>query len=168
MKNAIYATIFLLSLLSGNAVFGQSCGVIYVTPTGASSGAAGTKANPASLAYGLTLATGTYNRIWLASGTYSISQPLQLVSNTTIEGGFDAVTWIKSNATPSVIHRDNSNVIPAPANALVGLSGNSVSNFRLQDLTIQVDNANTPQTSVYGIHLNGCSNYNIVRCYVTS
>ena len=165
-----YKFLLLAVLLSGfgHFSFSQQCNVIYVTPNGASAGAAGTRANPASLTYGLSLANGVDNLIWMAAGNYPLSSPLQLVSNVTLEGGFDPVTWIKSNATPTVIQKDNTNVIPAPANALVALAGLTISNFRLQDLTITVANATTPVTSVYGVYLNGCSNYNIVRCSVTS
>ncbi len=76
----------------------QECDIIYVTTTGANSGAAGTKANPASLNYGLTLVSGTANKVWIATGTYNITIPIQLVSNLTLEGGFDGTTWIISNS----------------------------------------------------------------------
>ena len=151
-----------------NNLSAQQCDIIYVTPNGASSGTAGTKANPANFTYGLSLVSATANKIWMAQGTYTISLPIQLVSNITLEGGFDATTWIKSNGTPSIIHKDNSNLIPAPANALVAITGLNISGFRLQDLTLQVDNAPGNSNSVYGVYLNGCSNYNIVRCNVTT
>jgi len=144
------------------------CNVIYVSPNGANSGNAGTRLNPASLTYGLTLVGGQSTTLWLAEGTYNISTPINLVSNITIEGGFDPATWIKSNATPTILHKDNSNMIPAPANALVAVIGNAVSGFRLQDLTITEDDATGISGSAYGIYLNACSNYNIVRCNVTS
>lgn len=166
MKKCFLSILFIY--LSVFFVFSQECGVIYVTPNGATSGVAGTRANPANLTYGLTLVSAQNNRLWLASGTYNLLQPLQLISNVVIEGGFDASTWVKSNSTATVLLKDASNVIPAPANALVAIAGLNVNNFRLQDLTIQVASANTPQTSVYGIYLNGCSNYNIVRCNVTT
>lgn len=161
---------FLLLLLLFLSIkgFTQECGIIYATPTGASNGAAGTKANPANLVYGLTLVSAQNSRLWLAAGTYNITQALQLPSNVIIDGGFDASTWIKSNSTPSIISKDASNVVPTPANALVGISCINISNFELHDLTIQVASANTPQTSVYGIYLNGCSNYKIVRCHVST
>jgi gliding motility-associated-like protein len=167
MKKYYLFLVAFFVILGNKQIVAQQCDVIYVTPTGASSGAAGTKANPASLTYALTLVTAASNKIWMAQGNYSLAQPIQLISNVTIEGGFDAATWIKSNATPTVIAKDNSNVIVA-ANALVAFAGNAVSNFRLQDLTITVANAVGAQTSVYGIYLNGCSNYNIVRCNVTT
>ncbi len=156
-----------LSFFMAHPSFAQECGVVYVTTTGVSSGVAGTRANPASLAYGLTLVSPSAQRVWLGAGTYTISAPIQLVNNIIIEGGFDA-SWVKSNATPSIISRDNTNIIGAPANALAAIGGLNVSGFRLQDLTIQVANATTPVTTVYGVYLNGCSNYNVVRCTIKS
>ncbi len=164
MKKSVLAIILLYAF----KLFTQECGIIYVSPTGAGSGLAGTRANPANLVYGLSLVSAQNSRLWLATGTYNLAQPLQLVSNITIEGGFDAATWVKSNATPSILAKDATNVLPLPANALVGIAGLNISNFRLQDITIQVAAAVTAQTSVYGIYLSGCSNYNIVRCVVTT
>jgi gliding motility-associated-like protein len=165
-KQLLSWVIILGSFLSVSA---QQCDIIYVTPNGNSSGTAGTRANPASLTYGLTLASsGAVSRVWLASGTYNFSFPLQLANNMILEGGFDPVTWIKSNATPTVLIKDNTNLFAAPANALVAIIGTSVSGFRLQDLTLQVVAAPGIGNSVYGIYLSGCSNYNIVRCNVTT
>ncbi|MCE9539078.1 MAG: hypothetical protein K8R85_07660, partial [Bacteroidetes bacterium] len=146
----------------------QECSIIYVSPTGVSSGTAGTISNPASLAYGLTLVSSTNNLLWLSTGTYLISNILSIPSNVTIEGGFDASTWIKSTVSHSIIDRDATNPLPSPFNALVGLAGNAATNFRLQDLTINIANAPGNQISVYGIYLSGCSNYNITRCTVTT
>ncbi len=149
--------------------FSQECGIIFVTPNGATSGIAGTRANPANLTYGLSLVTANDNVLWLAMGTYPVTQTLQIPSDVTIEGGFDPGNqWIKSNTTATILAKDASNVIPPPANALVGLAGLNASNFRLQDLTITVPDATTPQGSVYGIYLSGCSDYDIVRCEVTT
>lgn len=145
----------------------QECGVIYVASNGASSGAAGTRANPANLSYGLQLVTAQNNRIWMQQGVYNLSQPLQLINNVIIDGGFDA-SWIKSNVTPTVLRKDASNIIPLPANALVAIAGINVSNFSLHDLTIEMADAPGVAVTTYGIYLSGCSNYNIVRCNVTS
>ncbi len=161
--------LFLLTLfLFSSFLNAQQCDVIYVTPNGATSGAAGTKANPADLNYGLSLVTVTANQLWLASGTYTISTALFIPSNVTIEGGFNSVTWAKSNGTPSIIFRDANNPAGPPANGLFGLVGVSVSGFRLQDLTITTANAPGNGITVYGIYLDGCSNYNITRCEVST
>ena len=162
-------SLFLLSLILSaiNPAFSQECDVIYVTPAG-SPAAAGTRANPTDLLHGLSLVSATANRVWLAAGTYNISQTLQIPSDVTIEGGFAAGTWIKSNSAASIIHKDATNALPPPAFALIAVGANGASNFRLQDLTITVDNASTPQISVYGLGLVGCSNYFIVRCTINT
>jgi len=159
---AALAYFIILSSLS----FGQECGIIYVTPSGATSGVAGTKANPASLLYGLTLVTPTDTIVWLADGNYPISNTLSIPNGVTIEGTFNPITWEKTNANTSTIARDATN--PDMVNlALIALEGIGISNFRLQDLNITVANAPSTQITVYGIRLSGCSSYNITRCVVT-
>lgn len=157
-----------LCLFLSSFALAQQCNIIHVTPNGATSGAAGTQANPADLTYGLSLVTPADNQLWLATGTYTISTSLFIPSDVTIEGGFNSATWAKSNGTPSIIFRDANNPAGPPANGLFGLVGLSVSNFRLQDLTINVANATGNGITVYGIYLDGCSNYNITRCEVTT
>ncbi len=146
----------------------QECNIIYITPSGVYSGTAGTIANPASLTYGLTLVSPSAKLMWLATGTYPISSILNIPDNVTIEGGFSSSTWQKSNVSQTIIDKDASNVLVSPFNALVGLAGNAITNFRLQDLTINVASAPGNQISVYGIYLSACSNYNITRCKVTT
>ncbi len=161
-------SIFLLFvLLLSLTIKAQECGIIYVTPTGATSGAAGTRANPADLLYGLSLVSPTDTIVWLAGGIYSISNTLSIPNGVTIEGTFNAGIWDKTNANTSLIARNALN--PDMANlALIGLEGIGISNFRLQDLDISVALAPSPQITVYGIKLTGCSNYNITRCVVTT
>lgn len=146
---------------------GQECNVIYVTPGGASSGAAGTKANPASLTYGLSLATPTDNQIWLSTGNYNISTTLNMISGVTVEGGFNSNTWIKSNYPATTIYRNNNNILLAPGR-LVGIECSGISNFRLQDFSIIVADAVGDGVSTYGIHVDGCSNYSITRIKSTA
>lgn len=160
-----FFVLFFAATLSSTA---QECGIIYVSPSGANSGTTGTRANPASLTHAMGLVNITNNVLWLSAGTYTITDVLSIPNNITIEGGFDPTTWIKSNATPTIIDRTSANAIPPPTNALVGLAGLNVSGFRLQDLTINVAAAPTAGTSVYGIYLAACSNYTIVRCEVTT
>src|ERR1035437_6284617 len=166
MKQKILFIGFFLFLSS--YLFSQQCNIIYVTPTGVTSGLAGTRANPSNLSYGLSLITAAANQLVLATGTYTISDTLTIRSNVTLEGGFNSITWAKSNGIPSIISRNTNNVLGPPANALIGLMGTNKTGFRLQDLTINVAAAPGNQISVYGIYLNGCSNYNIIRCEVTT
>lgn len=160
--------LFLCGVFYSTSLAAQECNIIYVTPTGASSGIAGTKANPANLSYALALASSTYNLLWLATGTYPISNSLVIPADVTIEGGFNSATWIKSNVAQTIIDKDNTNVLPSPFNALIGLVGNAVAGFRLQDITVNVANAPGNGISVYGIYLSACSNYNITRCTITT
>ena len=145
----------------------QQCDVIYVSPTGASAGNAGTRATPASLRYGISLAGGTANTLWLAEGNYALSDTVGLKNGISIEGGFNPLTWVKSNSTPTILHRDNTNPLPV-ANAIALFYGVNLTGFRLQDLTILLDDATGNSVTEYGVYLNSCSNYNIVRCNVTA
>lgn len=159
------AITFLCSCL-GN-INAQECNVVYVTPGGAASGTAGTKTTPASFLYGLSLANSTDNKIYMAAGTYIVYNPINLKSDISIDGGYNATTWEKSNATSTSIYRDNSNMESSP-DRLVAMYGISIYNFQLQDLTIQCANAFGDGISSYGIYLSGCSNYNIIRCKIFS
>ena len=144
----------------------QQCGVIYVTPGGASSGSAGTLANPSNLSYAISLVSATSNILWLSQGIYKVSNDIEIGQNMTIEGGFDSITWTKSNTTGTVIIRDSFNPLPNPQSALIAFYGYQKAGFRLQDLTIQVDNAGGYSITDYGVYLAGCSDYNIVRCKI--
>jgi len=160
--------ICVISVISGyNLCSAQECGYVYVTPGGASSGVAGTKATPANLTYGLSLANPTDNIIRMADGTYTLSSELIMQSNLTIEGGFNAVTWAKSNASITIIHRDTNNVLPSP-NRLIAISCIGISNFRILDITLNMDDAVGDGVTTYGIYLNGCSDYTISRCIINA
>jgi PKD repeat protein len=145
----------------------QECGYVYVTTSGASSGIAGTKTNPANFSYGLTLMSPSSNIMRMAQGVYSLSNSLSIPSNVTIEGGYNATTWVKSNTTLTIFERDNSNIQTNP-NSLIGFSCVNVSGFRLLDLTINVADAVGDGVSVYGIYINNCTNYVISRCKVNT
>jgi len=147
--------------------YSQDCGYVYVTPNGATSGAAGTRVNPASFAYGLTLLSATNSHMRMAQGTYTLNSPVTLASNITIEGGFEPVQWQKSNTYVTIIQRSNLNIEPTPSR-LTAMQAMGASAFRLQDLTINVADATGNGVSVYGLYFSGCSNYNITRCKITT
>ena len=160
----MFIFLFIFSSVNSSA---QECGYVYVTPAGASAGTAGTKTTPANFAYGLTLMNTANSIMRMAEGTYNLTNTLNIPGNITIEGGYDATTWVKSNTTPTIIERDNSNIQTNP-NSLIGLSCNNVSGFRLLDLTINVADAVGDGVSVYGIYINNCTNYVISRCKVNT
>jgi len=161
-----YFIVFIFSLTCIR-VSAQECNYIYVSPGGASSGVAGTKAIPANLSYGLSLLSSTNKIIRMSSGIYSLTSALSIPANVTIEGGFNSITWVKSNVTLTIINRDNSNVLSNP-NRLVGLSCTNVSGFRLLDLTINIADAVGDGVTVYGIYINNCTNYVISRCKINA
>ncbi len=168
LYKTLLSVVLLLSVAS--SLFAQQpCDVIYVTPTGASTPGSGTRAVPASLNYALTsLVNATNYRVWLAQGLYTTTAEITLVNNLILEGGFDGTTWIKSNTPATVIHRNNQIVLPPQANGTGIIFGFNVSGFRLQDLTLEMEVPNGVASTAYGVYLNGCSNYNIVRCNITS
>ncbi|MBL4656740.1 MAG: hypothetical protein JKX73_01980, partial [Flavobacteriales bacterium] len=145
---------------------GQECNIIYVTPSGAGSGPTD-KSNPANLQYGLSLVDSANNQLHLSSGLYTLTSPLIMVSGVTIEGGFTDTSWEKSNSTATILFRDASNVQTYP-NRLVAVACVEVTDFRLQDLDIIVANAVGDGVTTYGVYLDNCANYSIVRCNINS
>lgn len=148
--------VFLLSISVGLA---QECDIIYVSPNGSGSG---TKAGPTNLQNALTLVGPGTDYIRMAEGTYNISNTLDLISNVTIEGGYDVTTWQKTNNAVTKIYRDNSNVTPSP-DRLIGLSAAGISNFGLHDISVEVQDAGGTGVTTYGIYIDGCSNYTLSR-----
>lgn len=169
MKKAIFLSTFILLSLFG----WSQCKTIYVVPSPTGSNL-GTKADPAQISYAINILAQPGDHIKLGTGTYTISNPFtSLPDSVIIEGGFDATSnWEKSSlAGGTVILRNTSNV-QSSGTATARLSAfelTGVDAFRLQDLTIQVQNAPTSSSygvSTYGVYLNNCSNYKIVRCQI--
>jgi len=138
-------------------VSSQTCGVWEVTTSGAL-----TTAVTDACAAGSGI-------IKIASGTYTLSNPLVLCSNITLEGGYNAgFTTKSSNLGATLILRNTSNVQSLPnSGRLVAIEASTQSNFELRDITVQVSNAPTGTqqgVSVYALHLNNCSSYEIARC----
>ncbi|HIF14880.1 MAG TPA: PKD domain-containing protein [Bacteroidetes bacterium] len=144
----------------------QQCDIIYVSTGGVDSGLnIGSKDNPSSLFYGLSMTNNTLNTLYLASGTYALDTSIYLKSNLKIVGGFDPISWEKTNAANTVLFRNTLNPDTNPER-LVAIYGNNISGFELQDIVIQTANVFTKGASTYGIHLSSCSNYSITRCKV--
>jgi gliding motility-associated-like protein len=150
------------------------CNNIYVTPTGTPANT-GTRSDPTDLITALSLSQCNNSVIKMAQGTYTFDNAIStMTSYTTIEGGFDASNgWVKSSSQgATTIVRSNLNPDgPPTAPRLVAFYLNGLSYIRLQDLTIRVDDAapaavGQPGTTVYGIHVTNCSNYDITRCQI--
>lgn len=156
-----------------NSPSGSACNIIYASPSGSG---IGSQADPASLTGAITMAACNNTVIKLAIGTYTINNAISnLTSYLTIEGGFDpGNSWRKtSQAGATTILRSTSNVEDAAGLSprLVAFYINGQTQFRFQDVTIQVSNAptNGPGTrgiSTYGLHLTNCSDYEFSRTQI--
>lgn len=161
----------LFSLLELN-VFSQTCtglgtsdfsDIVYVSVSGQPT-SAGTEDDPTDLFTAIGMLGGNTDKVYIQGGSYLLSNQLTMVSNGQLIGGFNA-DWVKDNSAITTIYRDANNIQTGP-NRLVGIECVGISNFRFQDLTVQVATAQGLGTSVYGIYLNNCSDYQMVRCKV--
>ncbi|MCB9203489.1 MAG: PKD domain-containing protein [Flavobacteriales bacterium] len=139
--------------------------IVYVSLTGQSS-SAGTADDPTDLLTAMSMLGGNTDKIYIQGGTYLLSNQLVMQSNAQLIGGFNS-DWVKDNSAITTIYRDANNIQVGP-NRLVGIECVSINNFRLQDLTIQVASGQGLGTSVYGIYLNNCADYSLVRCKIIS
>ncbi len=175
--STVSTTVFLASALPANY-----CSIYYVTTAGGAAPQDGssiaTAANASTLPSVMTAVACNGATIKMATGTYTLSNPLTLPNNVTIEGGYDNLFQTKSSAAGTTTITRNTSNIEGTANVdprITALICNGISNFRLQDLTITTSNAPVASTlagnnvgiSTYGIYINSCSNYNIVRCQIT-
>lgn len=154
----------IVALTLALGAIGQECNIIYVSPNGNGSG---TRNSPTSIANALGLVVPGTDHIWMQVGQYSINAPIQLISGVTIEGGFNAGTWEKTNTGITLIQRTNANVETNP-NRLVAIEAVGLTDFHLHDLHIQGADAVGNGITTYGIYLNGCSNYTLNRLRVTA
>lgn len=174
MIRATKASLFFIGLLLPLFGFGQDCtglgsqqfsDIIHVSVTGLSSGAA-TEADPVDLLTGMSMLGGNTDKIYLQGGTYVLTEPLFIPSNIDLIGGYNA-NWIKDNTSITTLFRNPSNVELGPPR-LIALLCVGQSNFRVQDVTIRTANALGQGVSSYGIYLNNCSDYEIVRCKIVA
>lgn len=137
--------------------------IVYVSVNGQPS-STGEADDPTDLVTAISMIGGNTDKIYMQGGTYILSDRLVMVGNAQLIGGFNS-NWIKDNSAVTTIFRDANNIQTGP-NRLVGVECIGISNFRIQDLSVQVQSAQGLGTSVYGIYLNNCSDYNLVRCKV--
>lgn len=174
MKKSIVFFLISFSLVLARRVSGQTCTglgsqsfaeVVYVTVAGSPSGA-GTSDDPVDLSTAIGLLGGSADKAYLQGGTYVLSAPLDMPSDAQIIGGFNS-NWIKDNSAITTLFRDANNPQSAPPR-LIAVSCVGKSNFRLQDLTIRTANALGQGVTTYGVYLNNCSDYELVRCNIVA
>lgn len=172
MNRTIAFLLLTVVLATGGQVFGQSCtglgsqsfaDVIYASVSGTPS-AAGTSDDPMDLLTAVGMLGGSADKVYLQGGTYVLDAALDMPSDGQIIGGFNS-NWIKDNSAITTIFRDASNPQANPPR-LVAISCIGQSNFRLQDLTIRTANALGQGVTTYGVYLNNCADYELVRCKI--
>jgi gliding motility-associated-like protein len=156
----------------------SACNTIYVD---------GTTGNDANFGYETTpvqtvnrafqLLAGSRTWIRIAKGSYTESNILNMQGNVVVEGGWinTAGVWTKSTALAdqTTITFSGSQTINNDIAHTVGFKALNVNNWALQDLRLITTNA-TGQTvsgngkSNYVVWVNGCNNYSISRCDITS
>lgn len=141
------------------------CNNIYVTTVGGGNGLS--QSSPTTLANALVIGACNSVNIKMAIGTYQIDNAItNFTSYMTIEGGFDPGNgWRKSSlpGATTILRSSNNPDGPPTAPRIVAFYINTAQYFRLQDLTIQTQDAPVGNVSNYVLHLTSCSNYEIVR-----
>ncbi|MBO7132715.1 MAG: fibronectin type III domain-containing protein, partial [Bacteroidales bacterium] len=146
----VTANFFPVESAGGSAA---DCGpkLIYVSTTGSDSNNGSSTAPVLTISKALTLATGGTSSnpaiIRVASGTYDINAPLNLVSNIIIDGQWSANTttgvWTKGT-TATIINRTARSVEgTSSAPRIVAIEGTSKSYFKLQDIKVTTESPTT-------------------------
>ena len=159
--------------------FGQSaCDFWYVSPTG--TGIDGTPTAPVDFSYALSNVTPTRNHIRVLGGTYTYTDKVSLISDVVIEGGYQisGSDWVlSSNVSTNFVINPSLEVVNAGGTDVghyIGFEATGLSNFTLRNLIITVQSAGASGTtsdrgnSIYGVYLDGCSDYTFSRVVVNT
>lgn len=148
-----------------------ACNVIYVSPAGGGNGL--TKTTPTDLLSALSAAECNNVVIKMQTGTYNLTDYITMTSFITLEGGYNAGFTSKTSdlsaGTSTRIVRDNTADSDNSVRCTAFYVQDGSSNFRFQDIRIELPSNHAASSAVtnYGIRLGtGCTNFDIVRCYI--
>ena len=163
--------LLLFAFFLGTTLFiSAQCNIIYVTPSGTAVGS-GTQADPLDI-YTAFTAAGDGDVVRLSTGVYNLNTPLTIPANNVIlEGGFIAAeNWKKTSLQgATTLVRTTTNPEGATnSQRLVAIYADGLIRFELHDLTILTQNSVLPGCSSYGLHINNCADYKIVRCKIVA
>lgn len=169
-NNCIFTLQNTVSLPTPGSVL-NSCDFIYVAPSveGGDVNNAGTPDCPTTLAQAMNLVSGTRTNVRMLGGTsqYFYNDPVFLVNNVNIEGGYErdfTGNWIKNSSIQTIINFNNAYIVPSPGVGIyAGLISNGADQWTLEDVTINVQLAGAVGTqdgngrSIYGLLINNSS-----------
>ena len=166
-------------IVLSTVAFGQTaCDFWYVSPTG--TGIDGTPTAPVDFEYALSNVTPARNHIRVLGGTYTYTDKVALVSDVVIEGGYQisGSDWVlSSNVSTNFVINPPLEVVNAGGTDVghyIGFEAVGLSNFVLRNLNISVQSAGASGTtsdrgnSIYGVYLEGCSDYTFSRVVVNT
>ncbi|MBR3797980.1 MAG: Ig-like domain-containing protein, partial [Bacteroidales bacterium] len=173
-----------VAVLDPSGGVNSPCGttIIYCSLSGNDGNDGGSTSPVKTLSQALTLANSVSPTadnpaiIRMASGTYDVNAPVNLISNVIIDGQWTANTttgvWTKGTALTTIHRTATSPEGGTTMPRITAIEGNNKSNFKLQDIKVTTVNApvysaitsNNYGVSTYAVHLNGCSGYEFVRC----
>ncbi|MDX2360295.1 MAG: T9SS type A sorting domain-containing protein [Crocinitomicaceae bacterium] len=155
------------SIMLTISTFGQ-CDIVYASTSGVPS-ATGEINDPMDLETAVSTANAG-DLIRIGVGVYDIDNAITIpYDNIIMEGGFDDFNaWEKTSlAGATTINRTTANP-EGSANdyRLVAIYANTITGFEIHDITISTADGTADGTSTYGIHIDNCSNYALIRCVV--
>ncbi|HXH19310.1 MAG TPA: hypothetical protein VNJ07_09525, partial [Chitinophagales bacterium] len=173
-KSALLSALLFLSLITFSQ---QPCDIIYVAPNAPNT--SGTHDNPTNLVNAMSLVSGTRIYVRMLQGVYNINSVVNIpADNVKIDGGYlidPQGNWVKRSDAFTVVNltgfrTDNAGGVDV--GHAIGFKAANVNGWSLQDLTINVfPPAGTTSSrghSVYGVHIENCSNYSISRCIIST
>ena len=158
------------------SVSASSCDMIYVDGVTGNNANLGYPDEPvANLWRAMELVGGSRTNIRISGGTYLEPSIISLVDNLTIEGSWvnNSGVWTKASNSNTNLNFSGEETLSASVTHKVGIKGESVTNFSIQDLNISTNNNSGTASdgrgkSNYGILLNDCSNYTISRVTINT
>jgi hypothetical protein len=154
-----------------------ACDMIYVDASVGNDANLGYPNAPvATLRRAMQLVSGSRTNIRMAAGTYTEPRIIRLQNNVVIDGRWQnaAGIWTKNSSLNTTINFTTSDTTIAANNAFkCGFLAQSANNWVLQDLIITTANASGNSTdgrgrNNYGVLIQSCTGYSIVRCNITS
>jgi len=156
----------------------SACNTIYVSTTGSDANLGYETTPVLSINRAFQLVSGSRTWIRVAEGVYNEGNVIQMQNNVILEGGWTVAggIWTKSTAIAdaTTVNFSGSETINTDVAHTVGIKADNDDSWSIQDITLNTGNASGQTTSGNGksnmvLYItNGCDNYNISRCKITS